>query len=447
MAFSADANRLAVGHEDGVIQAWEIDAGKAFCESMKVPADCLQELALSPDGRFLAARSSPQRLTVWDTQRALQILPSPAGGNATSVSMPATMHTPIGGLAFSPDGHWLAAAGSGDEPTLWKLENDRFVLVTSLQLDGFPCHSLAFHPSRHLLVAGAGDGMVYFYQLGMRRPIAEVQRSAASVSGLSFSPIGDSLATLSWDGSLRIWKFDASRLAQVASWGDSSPGFRPEDADPDEVIAKATEAVRQNARAAAAYLRRGVALAGIGLWDNAIRDFGMVIVLEPRNAHAYAHRARIYLTKKDYLEALNDYTAALQIAPREFHWHVNRGAARQMLGLLDQAHRDYTDAIQLAPHDPLAYYNRGLLDYGRAVERQVAAAVPSVGAPSPAELLARAIADFSEAIRLKPDEADFHLARANAYRRIGDTDKANADAARAAGLGSKLVPVGKARSG
>ena len=86
----------------------------------------------------------------------------------------------------------------------------------------------------------------------------------------------------------------------------------------------------------------------------------------------------------------------------------HRGAAHDYKGQTDQAIRDYTEAIRLKPDDAKAFNNRGIV-HGRKGQYD------------------RAIADYDQAIRLKPDDAKAFNNRGNAYNRKGQTDRAIAD--------------------
>ena len=82
-----------------------------------------------------------------------------------------------------------------------------------------------------------------------------------------------------------------------------------------------------------------------------------------------------------------------------------RGLAYQRKDDLDRAIADYSEAIRLDPKYAEAYYGRGLTYRNKGdVER--------------------AIADYSEAIRLDPKLAAAYNNRGNAYREMGDLDLA-----------------------
>jgi tetratricopeptide (TPR) repeat protein len=88
--------------------------------------------------------------------------------------------------------------------------------------------------------------------------------------------------------------------------------------------------------------------------------------------------------------------------------HYNRGIAWKAKGDLDRAIADYTEAIRLDPQHERAYVNRGNAWQAKGD-------------------LDRAIADYDEAIRLDAKDADAYDNRGIAWKHKGDLDRAIAD--------------------
>jgi hypothetical protein len=121
------------------------------------------------------------------------------------------------------------------------------------------------------------------------------------------------------------------------------------------------------------------------LWTHVIRH-------EPWNSEAYNSRASYYFEQGDYPSALADYDAALSFAPQVTAAHAAKRRS--------------------------AYFNDRAITYvqlGRMTE---------------------AVADASEAIRLRPDHAAYHQNRSNMYQRLGMADAATADQRQAQALGA-----------
>ena len=121
----------------------------------------------------------------------------------------------------------------------------------------------------------------------------------------------------------------------------------------------------------------------IAVWHDGETLWSQVIRYEPWNTEAYNSRASYYYERGDYPSALADYNAALSFPPPLGRAHAEK---RRSACFNDRA---------------ITYVQLGRL--------------------------AEAVADESEAIRLRPDRADYYLNRANMYQRMGQGDAAAAD--------------------
>ncbi len=134
----------------------------------------------------------------------------------------------------------------------------------------------------------------------------------------------------------------------------------------------------------------GLTIKQIGAWHDSESLWTQVLAYEPDNIEAHNSRADYYYQRGNLGQALADYTAALAGQPAVSPVHASK---RRAAIFNDRA----VTLVQL-----------GRLD--------------------------AAVADESEAIRLRPNQADYYTNRARMFLRLGRTDAANADWQRAQAL-------------
>ena len=104
------------------------------------------------------------------------------------------------------------------------------------------------------------------------------------------------------------------------------------------------------------YLFRAEAYAALGKSGSAIKDYTLVIKLNPNLPLVYYNRGTLYFLKeKDYKKAVKDFDASLLLQPAYKDAYINRGLAQTMMKNYDAAQKDLEAAQRLAPRDPGVY--------------------------------------------------------------------------------------------
>lgn len=185
-----------------------------------------------------------------------------------------------------------------------------------------------------------------------------------------------------------------------------------------------TEAIRLEPNYAPAYVGRGIVQAVMGQ-TSFTEDFDTALRLQPDNAWVYSYRGYARFLLKDKQGGIADYDKAISLFPQvAYLYYTLRGNARQEQKDYQGAIADYNEAIRLKPDFALAYNNRGLArvqeqGYAGAIAQnnqsiRLSSNIPTVLYINPQSQqdtqdtrkdYEKAIADFTEAIRLKPELA------------------------------------------
>jgi WD40 repeat protein len=189
MALAPDGKWLATaGGRD--IDCWDAATGRQTRRLRAEGGDGFVSVALSPDGKLLAAECYRGPPRFWDTAtgRELRRFKAPGG-------------VPL----FLPDGKALLTA-TADAMTLWEVSTGK--QLRRLEGATFPC---ALSPDGKLLAAGDGrftireGGVIHLWDTATGRRAGSLQGGAARVSWLAFAPTGRALVTFGPDRTLRRW--------------------------------------------------------------------------------------------------------------------------------------------------------------------------------------------------------------------------------------------------
>jgi WD40 repeat protein len=213
LAFSADSHILALSGELA-IRLWDVDSGREL-RRFGGKEDPHESLAFTPDGKMLAAGpyfgsdedSRNGRIQLWDvaTGRKLRSLPAPWD---------------VWSIAVSPDGKHLAAGTEGASAHIWDLASGRQEYELGDREGRGRC--IAFSPDgRTLAVAGferdlgALDGVVWLWDVATGRELRRLGGRQQDVRAVAFSPDGKLLATAGNDNLIRL--FDPATGAERIS--------------------------------------------------------------------------------------------------------------------------------------------------------------------------------------------------------------------------------------
>lgn len=170
-------------------------------------------------------------------------------------------------------------------------------------------------------------------------------------------------------------------------------------------------------------------LCAYGSGDAAIADCTRAIQSGRYRGHElalrFSNRGVEWRLKQDYARAISDYDEAIRLDPKYADAYYNRCIAYNRTQKYDLALADCNKAITLGPTtNALNATGQEKLSIDRS--RADYFAQRGVAYHGKQEI-DRAIADYTEALRLYPKQRTALVSRARAYEAKGDTTRANAD--------------------
>ncbi|GAA1022212.1 hypothetical protein GCM10009556_092720 [Acrocarpospora pleiomorpha] len=279
VALASRGNLLATAQRNGAVHV--LEAGVPLAEPFR--AGTVRDLAISPDGQWLATASDDEVIRVWDLSLTRKLsgepittTPRPSAATAsippgniasgavnpeipTPESSSASTSTPspdgttiavgdtagrtqlfdmntgkpagspmacrpgaVNAVAFSPDGQGLATA-TANSICLWDARTQR-QLHERLTGHIGQVNTLTYSPDGRHLVSGGDDHTIRWWDVTTGTPIDLTLAQASGISALAFDP-GDPthLATGTENGTVRLWNITDKRPIGPPFVGHTTP--------------------------------------------------------------------------------------------------------------------------------------------------------------------------------------------------------------------------------
>jgi tetratricopeptide (TPR) repeat protein len=163
----------------------------------------------------------------------------------------------------------------------------------------------------------------------------------------------------------------------------------------------------------------------------AINTMKEAILKYPNEQNIQVQLINYYITHGQSNEALDYLDKAIEKEPSNSSFHLAKGVCLDKLGRQDDAINSYLKAIELKPDNPDAYYNISVIYVNRGVKQfEIANSVPTTEqARYEAEKnkaddqFRKAVPYLENAVKYKPDEADWKNQLKNIYYRLKMMDK------------------------
>jgi serine/threonine protein kinase/tetratricopeptide (TPR) repeat protein/TolB-like protein len=234
--------------------------------------------------------------------------------------------------------------------------------------------------------------------------------------------------------------------ASLRMYGLTNDGFWTQKAQ-----AAAQQALQLNDKLPEVHSTLGSVYRATGKYSEAIAELNRAQALAPNSDEVYWRLGTVYLSKGDMPHAIEAYQKAVQLNP--YYW-VNEnslGAAYFQMGDYDKALAAFKQVATLEPDVNAGYENTGNVlvqqaKYGEAVPylQKALAIEPNAGAYSNLgtayfflKQYAESAQAFEKAVALNANDTQLAVNLGDAYRALGQTDKAHAAYQQAISAGYK----------
>lgn len=220
LVFHPNSSWLAVGTDTGTTTIWDVASSHEIAHFNQNGQ--IFGLAFSPDGSWVAS-GGEGNVALWESITGRQLY---------------TVSTSSELVVFSPDGTLIAAGGSGDKIKVWEAKSGR-LLTEKRQFtrNGYgdlrAVTTIAFSPDSKLIASSDGGsqfaftvprqpvgGTILVWEATTGREITHMQHDD-EVLGLAFSPDGKQLASASYDRTARVW--DSHTGEKISSFVHNGP--------------------------------------------------------------------------------------------------------------------------------------------------------------------------------------------------------------------------------
>jgi eukaryotic-like serine/threonine-protein kinase len=205
LALSRDGRRLVSAGDKGMFHVWEVATGQSIMQNSQASAVKIYSAALTQDGAQLLTGGNDGLVNLWDVaSRRLQYTLRYSDGW-------------VHGVEFSPDGRWLAAAGTeSSELKLW--ERQTGAALPSLVISSKSFFDLEFSSDGQWLAAATrSSGEVLIWNARSRQLLKTLMVAPPeSIWSIAFSADGNQIATAGSGRVIRLWDWvTGSELSQV----------------------------------------------------------------------------------------------------------------------------------------------------------------------------------------------------------------------------------------
>ncbi|VTS01073.1 c-type cytochrome domain-containing protein [Tuwongella immobilis] len=214
LAISPDGKKLAAGGCDRNIRVWDLSAGYSAAkleQAIENHADWVLGVIFTQDGKQLLSSSRDKTAKVWDLTAKESVLTFPQHQNT------------VFDVAVSTDGKTGYSVGADKQMRAWVTSGDG-KQVRATGGHGDEVYKLQYFAKGEWMVTCSADKTVRLWDAKKGNQLKELTGMTDFVYGLTISSDGTLVAAGAYDGEVKIWSVPDGKLVKAFN---ASPGFVP----------------------------------------------------------------------------------------------------------------------------------------------------------------------------------------------------------------------------
>jgi WD40 repeat protein len=196
-AFHPDGQRIATGSRDLTVIVWDVSTGKELCR-LRGHTGGVNGVAFLAGGQLLVSHSLDQVVKVWDTADSVDACTLPCENPSLLVR----------GVAFSPDGRWLASAAGeereGGQAGEVMIRDARTKQVVHALKPAASTFCVAFSPDGKRLATG-GSNIVQVWDVATGQQLLRWQAEQRGLRAVEFQPGAGLLLASGGETTVKLW--------------------------------------------------------------------------------------------------------------------------------------------------------------------------------------------------------------------------------------------------
>jgi WD40 repeat protein len=156
----------------------------------------------SPDGKTIAASGYKGKIRIWNLE----------SGNLERTLTFSDLSELLMTVVYSPDSQLLASATFEGKVGVWRVSDGKLLytfdgpdLNQSIGSGEAYYDCLAWSPNGQIIALAGSDGLIYMIKADNGELLRKLEGHTKRAAGVAFSPDGKRLASVSTDGTIRIW--------------------------------------------------------------------------------------------------------------------------------------------------------------------------------------------------------------------------------------------------